>query len=264
MRHYLSFLKVVVLGVAATGACLAQAQEQEAGSGEAAQNAQNAEPTWALGAGVAIRRSPYRDYGNKTNALPIILYNGKYFRVAGPMVDFKLATVDQFNFTLRAKYANDGYKSGDASVLNGMDERKDGFWLGGAAAWRAPFAKFSLEWLKAAGNSDGQTIKLGVERGFAVGRVKLTPHLGVAWMNNDYVNYYYGVKQSEATARRVAYTGKSTVNTSFGVRTDYGLTANQSVSLDLGVTHYGSGITDSPLVDRSTSPSVRLGYIYKF
>ena len=269
MRHYQSFLNIIVLGVAASAASFAHAQDV-IGNIDANANAdgqaesQADATTWGLGLGVGVQRSPYRDYGNKTSALPILLYNSKHFRVAGTTADFKLGTVSQFDFSLRAKYSNEGYKSGDATVLNGMDERKDGFWLGGAAAWRAPFAKFTLEWLKAAGNSDGQTVKLGVERGFTVGRVKLTPHLGVSWMNNDYVNYYYGVKSAEATSTRAAYTGKSTTNTSVGLRTDYSLTKAQSMFLDLSVTHYGSGITGSPLVDRSTAPGLRLGYLYKF
>ncbi|EJL87521.1 outer membrane protein V [Herbaspirillum sp. CF444] len=263
MRHYQSFLNIIVLGVAASTASFACAQEVDA-KADVNAGANADEPALGLGLGVGIQRSPYRGYGTKTRALPILLYNSKYFHVAGTTADFKLGSVSQFDFTLRAKYSNDGYKSGDAPILNGMDERKDGFWLGGAAAWRAPFAKFTLEWLKAAGNSDGQTVKLGVERGFSVGRVKLTPHLGVTWMNNDYVNYYYGVKSTEATSTRAAYTGKSTTNASAGLRADYSLTRSQLMFLDLSVTHYGSGITDSPLVDRSTTPSLRLGYLYKF
>lgn len=263
MRHYLSFLKVIVLGLAATGACAVHAQEIS-GDTDVASAGKKVESTWGLGLGVGVQQSPYRGYGNKTAALPIILYNSEHFRVFGTTADFKLGTVSQFDFSLRAKYSNEGYKSGDSSTLNGMDERKDGFWLGGAVAWHTPFAKLSLEWLKAAGNSDGQTIKLGAEHGFTLGRIKLTPHMGVAWMNNDTVNYYYGVKPSEVTSKRTAYTGKSTTNTSVGLRTDYGLTASQSVFLDLSVTHYGSGITDSPLVDRSTSAGARLGYLYKF
>jgi len=262
MRHSLFLLRVIVLGLSITGACAVQAQETDSDNDN--NGAKNIEPSWGLGLGVGVQRSPYRGYGNKTTALPILLYNSQHFRVAGTTADFKLGSVSQFDFALRAKYSNAGYKSGDAAVLNGMDERKDGFWLGGAAAWRAPFAKFTLEWLKAAGNSNGQTVKLGAERGFIVGRIKLTPHLGVSWMNNDYVNYYYGVKSSEVTSTRAAYNGKSTVDSSVGLRTDYSLTKAQAMFVDLSLTHYGSGITDSPLVDRSTSPSLRLGYIYKF
>ncbi|WP_034296658.1 MipA/OmpV family protein [Herbaspirillum sp. RV1423] len=258
MQRYQSVLRIIVLGVSMAGAAAAQAQE----TGDAGKTQ---EPTWGLGIGVGVQRSPYRDFGNKTRALPVILYNSEHFRVAGTTADVKLGSVGSFDFTLRAKYSDEGYKSGDASVLNGMDERKDGFWLGASAAWRTPFARLTLEWLKdASGNSGGQTVKLGAERGFTSGRVKFTPHLGVAWMNSDYVDYYYGVKQSEVAATRAAYSGKSTTNASLGLRTDYSLTAAQSLFLDLSVTHYGSAITDSPLVDRSTSPSLRLGYIYKF
>jgi outer membrane protein len=264
MRHTTVVLRAIVLGVTLGAAYAASAQTatQDATAGNDVAGKQ--EPGWGVGLGAGFSRSPYRGYGTKTSALPILLYNGAYFRVAGPAVDFKLGSVGQFDFTLRAKYANDGYKSGDAPILNGMDERKDGFHLGGTATWRAPFAKFTLEWLKAAGNSNGQTVKLGAERGFTTGSVRLTPHLGVTWMNNEYVNYYYGVKSSEANSTRAAYNGKSTANVDAGVRADYSVTTAQSVFLDLGVTHYGSGITDSPLVDRSTSPSLRLGYVYKF
>src|SRR5450830_1635621 len=263
MRHSLFFLRAIVLGLSISGAGAVQAQEIDGNTDNGGDK--SIEPGWGLGLGVGVQRSPYRGYGTKTRALPILLYNSEHFRVVGTTADWKLGSVSQFDFALRAKYSNGaGYKSGDAPILNGMDERKDGFWLGGAAAWRAPLAKFTLEWLKAAGNSKGQTVKLGAERGFTVGSVKLTPHLGVAWMNNDYVNYYYGVKSTEVRSTRAAYTGKSTTNASVGLRTDYSLTAAQSMFLDLSVTHYGSGITDSPLVDRSTAPGLRLGYIYKF
>jgi len=204
MRHTTVVLRAIVFGFTLGGACAASAQTaaQDAGGSYANDVARQQEPGWGIGRGAGFERSPYRGYGTKTSALPILLYNGAYFRVAGPAVDFKLGSLGQFDFTLRAKYANEGYKSGDAPILNGMDERKDGFRLGGTATWRAPFAKFSLEWLKAAGNSNGQTVKLGAERGFTTGSVRLTPHLGVTWMNNEYVNYYYGVKSSEATSAR--------------------------------------------------------------
>lgn len=262
MLRYQSVLRIIALGVTTAAACTAHAQQADVATAET-----TTAPAWGIGVGVGVgvERSPYRDFGNKTSALPLLFYNGERFRVAGTTVDFKLGSVSSFDFTLRAKYSGDGYKSGDASILNGMDERKDGIWLGASAAWRAPFAKLTMDWLKdASGNSGGQTVRLAAERSFTTGRLKFTPHLGVAWVNSDYVDYYYGVRQSEATSSRATYNGKSTVNTSLGLRTDYSLTTTQSLFLDLQVTHYGSAITDSPLVDRSTSPAVRLGYLYQF
>ncbi len=42
------------------------------------------------------------------------------------------------------------------------------------------------------------------------------------------------------------------------------MTSSQSLFLDLRVTRFGSGITDSPLVDRSSAAGVRAGYLYHF
>jgi outer membrane protein len=67
-----------------------------------------------------------------------------------------------------------------------MEKRKGGFWLGGAALWRNPYADLSLEWLAdASGNSHGQTVKLRAEHRFKSGRFTLVPYLGVNWMSSD-------------------------------------------------------------------------------
>lgn len=219
---------------------------------------------WGLGIGLGSESRPYRGVDNHVAVLPLVLYENRWIHFFGNTLDFKLGTFDQFSFTLRAKYAlNDGYKSSDSVALHGMDERKGSAWGGVAGTWDNPYAKLSLEWLTA-GSTKGNTVKLGVERSFPVGAFQLTPHLSTTWMDSKYVNYYYGVKQSEVTADRAAYTGKSTTNIEFGVRADYPLTRNQIITLDIGDLQRGSGIKDSPLVDKLSAASVRLGYLYKF
>lgn len=225
----------------------------------------NEDSRWALGAAAGIERSPYTGYGNKTRALPLLMYNGRYVRLVGTTADLKLGSAGPVAFTLRAKYADDGYSSGDAPILNGMDKRKGGLWAGGSVQWRNPLADLSLEWLAdASGNSHGQTVKVQAEHHFRTGSFNFTPYLGASWMSSNYVDYYFGVRQNEATAQRAAYQGSSTTNLAAGLRTDYRMTPSQSLFLDLRLTRYGSSITDSPLVDRSTSPSLRAGYLYHF
>lgn len=230
-----------------------------------------AEPTsdnasqWALGAGVGVERSPYTGYGNRTRALPLLMYNGPRFRLFGTTADLKLGAVGPVGFSLRAQYTDEGYESSDAPILNGMEKRKGSFWLGGAALWRNPYADLSLEWLAdASGNSHGQTVKLRGEHRFKSGRFTLAPYLGVNWMSSDYVDYYFGVRSNEVRAGRAFYQGSSTANLVGGLRTDWQMTSSQSLFLDLRVTRFGSGITDSPLVDRSSAAAVRAGYLYHF
>jgi MipA family protein len=219
---------------------------------------------WGLGIGLGSESRPYRGVSNHVSVLPLVLYENRWIHFFGNTLDVKLGSVDQFSFTLRAKYAlNDGYKGSDSDVLRGMDERKGSAWGGVAGTWDNLYAKLSLEWLTA-GSTKGNTVKLGVEHSFAMGGFQLTPHLSTTWMDSKYVDYYYGVKTSEATAERAAYTGKSTANIEFGVRADYPLTRNQLITLDVGDLQRGSGIKDSPLVDKSSAVGVRVGYLYKF
>lgn len=221
--------------------------------------------TWGLGLGVATERETYKGDGNKTQAIPLLMYDSEYVRVFGNMVDLKLPSAAGIRFALRAKYAlGDGYKAGDSAYLSGMDERKGSLWLGGAATWKSPLVSLSAEWLKAGGDSKGQQFNLTVEHSIGFGKLQVTPHAAAQWKDDKYVDYYYGVKAAEATAARAAYTGKATTDFNAGVRLDYAVRPNQLILMDISTTHRGSGISDSPLVSKDNAPSVRLGYLYRF
>jgi outer membrane scaffolding protein for murein synthesis (MipA/OmpV family) len=170
------------------------------------------------------------------------------------------------SFSLRARYAlGDGYESDDAPILNGMEERKPSFWLGGAVQWRTEYAKLSAEVSgDASSHSKGTEARLGVEHDFRFGRFMFTPRVAAVWRDAKYVDYYYGVRPEEATAFRPAYEGRGTTNAEVGLRTFYGISQHDGAFLDVSATALGSSIKDSPLVDRRILPAVRLGYLYRF
>ncbi|MFJ3046319.1 MipA/OmpV family protein [Herbaspirillum chlorophenolicum] len=264
MRSQYSRLSLLAACIAAA-LLLPTAHAQENAPTSVPQREDSQAAQWSLGLAAGTEQSPYRGYGNKTRALPLLMYNGRYFQFMGTTADLKLGTLGPVGFTLRAKYTDDGYEGSDAPILNGMEKRKGSFWVGANAIWRNPYADLSLEWLTdASGNSGGQTLKLRAEHQFKAGNFTLAPYLGINWMSSDYVDYYFGVRQNEATAQRAAYQGSSTANLIGGLRTGYRLTPSQSLFLDVHVTRYGSGITDSPLVDRSSAAGVRAGYLYRF
>lgn len=221
---------------------------------------------WGLGIGAGVERQPYTGIDNNKRLLPLLTYDSEYFRFAGLTADWKFARTERFAFALRGKYAlGDGYEADDAPVLAGMDKRKAGFWVGGAATWNADVAKLSLELLgDVSGHSKGTQARLGIERSFTSGRFVFTPRASVLWADKQYVDYYYGVTGAEATASRAAYEGKSTVNVQAGLRTAYVLDPRQSLFLDVSATALGKEIKDSPLVDKKTVPAVAIGYLYRF
>ncbi len=220
---------------------------------------------WGLGVGLGFERSPYRAFDDKARVLPLILYENRYVSIQGPSLDVKLPSAGPVAFRLRARYAGDGYEAEDSPYLTGMEERKAGVWLGGAAAWRTEAADLSAELLAdGSGHSNGTKFKLQLERRFASGAFGLTPRVAAQWLDKNYVGYYYGVRASEARVDRLRYDGRSAVNVELGLRLDYAIAPKQNLFVDFSATRLGSGIKESPLVERSSSTAVRIGYAYRF
>lgn len=220
---------------------------------------------WGLGLGASYERKAYRDFDDKVRALPLILYENSHVSLFGPTFDVKLPSAGPVALRLRARYAGDGYEADDSPFLAGMAERKGGFWLGGAAAWRTAYANLSAELLgDASGHSKGAKFKLMLDRSFRQGMVDITPRIAANWADSKFVDYYYGVKDDEARAGRAAYHGDASVNLELGLRVGYALAPRQSVFVDVSATSLGSEIKDSPLVGRASQTGVRFGYLYRF
>ena len=222
---------------------------------------------FGLGVGASLKHSPYKGIKNDNSYLPLVTYENKYVRLFGNVFDVKLPSVGLFDFSLRTKVAlGEGYKASKSAYLSGMESRNGSIYLGGATTMRVGFADLSLGYLKdVSGNSKGSQLKLDIERSFTFDRqYQVTPHASVTRLDAKYVDYYFGVKASEATAARPEYLGKSTTDTEIGVRFGYLITPHQRLLLDVTDTHWGSGISKSPLVDKTTTPGVLLGYIYSF
>jgi MipA family protein len=220
---------------------------------------------WGLGLAVGASQRPYRDADNQTRALPLLMFESRWVRVAGPGIDLKLPPAGPVSFALRARYSFDGYESDDAPILNGMAERKDSIWLGGVARWQNPLVNLSAEWLGDASNhSKSQQFKLQLDRSFRAGDFEFTPRVAAIWLDRKYVDYYYGVTASEAAAGRPFYEGDAATNAEIGLRTVYSLAPRHSLTLDVGTTRLGSAIKDSPLVERRNLSRASFGYVYRF
>ncbi|GAA5236250.1 MipA/OmpV family protein [Verticiella sediminum] len=249
-----SLIAAVALCTAWAPAAFAQGSQAKDGSGR-----------WALGIGAVVLDKPYRDFDRKVLPLPLISYESKWISATAPTFDVKLYSTDALSFRLRARWSGDGYEAKDSAVLTGMDERKSSLWAGGAVTWKTGFANFSGEVLAdAMGNSKGTRAKLQIDRRFAAGKFGFTPRLAAEWVDDKYVDYYYGVQQSEAQAGRAFHEGKATTNLQFGLRMDYSPSRHHTVFVDVGATRFGSSVKDSPLVDKTTGTTLALGYAYRF
>jgi MipA family protein len=221
---------------------------------------------WGLGLAFGTRSRPYAGLDRDTSVVPLVFYNNSWLRVAGTGAELKLANVGGFSFGLGARLGFGGYSASDSSALTGMDERKRGFWLGPSVNWRTPIADFSLDALgDVTGASSGVRIHTGAQKTWLfASRWSISPRIGATWLSADYVDYYYGVKDTEATADRPQYSGRATVELDTGVRLGVLLAPHHSMFVDVDGTHYGHGVTDSPIVDKTTQLGGRIGYVYRF
>ena len=255
------FLLTLTASMLSVGAHAAEPGDADHGAGESDGS------HWGLGVGASLKKSPYKGAGNNDLVVPLVSYDSKWVHFFGNTLDAKLPSIGEFDFAVRTQVAwGEGYKAAKSPYLDGMDTRGGSIYLGGASTWHASFAQMSLQYLKdVSGNSHGGQLKFGIERSFNFGRsYQITPHASVTNLDSRYVDYYYGVRQSEATSIRPAYEGKSTTEAEVGVRLVYLLASNQRLILDVNDTHWGSGISKSPLVDRTSTPGLLLGYTYAF
>jgi len=219
---------------------------------------------WGIGLGVLSEDEGYKGIGRETEALPVLYVETERFRLFGPQAEYRILGNRQSAIKLRADYRFDGFEARDGAVFAGMSERKGSIFLGLAGRHAAPWGEVSFDLVKATTASKG--IRGGIAYGhpLAAGALTVVPKLGVEYFDRKFVGYYYGVRPGEATAARPAYEGRSSVNLDVGVDVHYQIGAAHTLLSSIKYRRFGSAIQDSPLIEKSGSPRLTLGYLYRF
>ena len=119
-----------------------------------------------------------------------------------------------------------------------------------------------------ASNGDSATLALShnlIFRQLLSGHdVLLVPRIDLEWQSARLVDYYYGVRPSEVAPDRPAYIGRSTFNG--GLKLTGFLRINRTWAAFVGMhaAVYGAGITDSPLVKRTSTTREYIGAVWFF
>jgi outer membrane protein len=257
--------------LAATAAGVA-AQDPPADAGPPGPPDQPKSWSWGLLVAGITQQQPYTGIKRFNFAIPLVYFENRWVQLLGPRLDvkahsFKWGKDQELAFGAGINlFGFNGYKAKDAPILNGMEDRKNGIFVGPFAKWSNPLVNVTAEWmLDASRNSEGQRFSIGVERTFGAGRhLMFTPSAAVTTLDKKYTDYYYGVRGTEARADRPAYVAEGTTNADLGLRIDYMLDQKQAVFGSLQYTGLGSEIKNSPLVDRSGETFVLVGYLYRF
>ncbi|OCQ21884.1 hypothetical protein A7985_08730 [Pseudoalteromonas luteoviolacea] len=246
-------LSVMALATIAMFSTTAIGQEQED------------ELRFGLGGAVVVQDEGYKDVGSETQFVPAIAIEYGDFRLLGPYASYTFFKTDNFELAATGMLRLDGYEQADSEIFKGMEDRDMSFDFGLEAEIDTDFGEFGIKYTQDVTNThEGYEATLSYGMPFTVDRGRIAPYIAVSFASEDLANYYYGVKAHEATASRAFYQVDSATNFEIGVSSDWFFGQNHMIKADVSYTSFDSTIKDSPLVDKSGTFQLLLGYVYVF
>lgn len=220
----------------------------------------------SVGIVAATASTIYKGADDKIVVLPMVSYRSGGFFIDATSVGYSLVNTEEFQFEVFGEYNFMGYKASDSSYLRGMKRRKEAIEAGVQADVMTDLGLFSVSFQ---GDVSSRHNGYSAELTYALPlieteRFSLFPAVGVTWLSEDMINYYYGVRSSEALPGRSAYTPGSAVNPYVSVDVSYQLAECWMLTANLAGVALDKEIRNSPLVDKDYELSVVAGVVYHF
>lgn len=220
----------------------------------------------AIGAGMIVSPRPYVGADARIFPIPSIEleYKGWFFR--GIRGGYDIIQTERFTASLYAQARFSGLESDSSPFLLGMEDRKKSMDAGIEFSYRGRPVGFRVNYLgDVLGRNNGQEATLLVTSGIPLGgRGVVIGGIGPRWLSENHVSYYYGVLENEATPSRPAYAGKATYNLDINITSIINLSSNWRWLAIVNREGFGSGIKNSPIVDRNASYAFITLLNYKF
>ena len=228
-----------------------------------------------IGIGVFYRNSLYeRKDNDEILPVPFIGARIKNFYYEAPVeLGYHFYNTENLTLTAYGRYnLYTGYKPKDMeNEFKDMDRRKDDFHLGVRGKYNfGPYKTGIISRVSGdvSGKSDGLLARIEINQPVLLGeKVMILPYAGVEYMSGNYTDYYFGIKESEASRginKGKSYKADDSFNFEAGVRSIISVNKNFKVFLSAGYTRYGDNIADSPLVKDRDIYTVGTGVSYSF
>lgn len=221
--------------------------------------------TPGLGAGFRYGNDNYIGETSRTDLIPLYLYEGDRFYAHGTELGLHFVDNETFVFNTFARVRFNRLDPTNNVDLAGMSKRHQSVDAGFSASLHTWLGQFEL-----AGAHDVLGVSNGGEAIFTyrypVKRYNwsFSPYFSVSYLDAKLTNYYYGVRLSEATPERPAYTPGEAVNASYGVDTAYHFSDKLFVFGNIGFEGLDSAIANSPIVRANNSATAFVGAAYLF
>lgn len=215
---------------------------------------------WFYGVAAIASDKPYVDMKRDNHFIPFIGYKGEKFQFTGNQAKYSFANVGETKVNAFVSMGFGGFESKDGGAFEGLSERKSSIDAGVETS-------YSIDNIQLKGSLAHDL--LGRYRGYkasaSIGyQIKgaapffITPSLEVNHLSSDYVDYYYGVRASEATVFRAAYTPGASLSYTVKVSVFTPVLFGGITTLQIAKTSYSDEVSDSPIIAGNSETSVLL------
>lgn len=258
-------MMVLTLALGVSVAIPASAEEQNT----TGTKKENQKPQWMVGGGIGYSSSPYKDYDNKITALPVVNFENKRFYVRGLEAGVKVVEKGPHSVRVGLAWHTQSFSAEDSDdrQLQLLDDRDATLMANVSYQHKSKYgiaqAKVSADVL---GNSEGVIVDASYR--YPVVNTKKFKALaggGVEWANGSQNDYYYGISDTESRRSGLkAYEAESGLTPYLAVEARYDISKRWSAFAVGRVNFLNDEVTDSPMVDRSTTYHIGAGVLYKF
>ncbi|NOQ29930.1 MAG: MipA/OmpV family protein [Helicobacteraceae bacterium] len=222
-----------------------------------------------VGGGPYSYSNAYEGDSAKTMAVPFILFNNGL--VYARWVEFGAYFLGDNSSDLKWGLAacvepnTYGYKTSDSTTLSGMSDR-DNSWSGGVSVnlkYEESYLVLNLM-RDMLGNSNGNYARVTAGKHMQVDKWSFDPQLLLMWRDDNFNNYYYGVKTGEATATRTFYEASSGFEYGAQLYVMYDITDNWHTIFNARANLISQEAQDSPIVNKNVTYSGTISLLYSF
>lgn len=237
----------------------------------------------AVGFGAGYSAAEYKGVEDQSTAIPVIEYEIGRFSFYPLGASVRLATIEsspiedpttgeddsryKLHFFGSVNVADDERDNDDSLMFLDMETRDMGSSVGVSALFETPFGMFSASHLTDVSNSsEGSitTLAYGLPL-YGSQHVFIGGNIGVNIVDEKWNDYYYGVRESEATDNRAAYEASRSVNPFMELSATYAFNQHWSVTQNAMVSQIDDTVVDSPLtVDDDIHSEFTLSVLYTF
>lgn len=224
---------------------------------------------FVLGAVIGSLDNPYAREGTDGYIVPTFEWRGERLFFDDGQLGLTLFRRHGFSgglvLTGTSSFLSDEDDYEDNDRLAGLEERDPTLDGGVYMMHTSDLGQFKLTVLdELTGKHDGQSADLNYTFDLKAYNWSINPFIGVSWSSGDSVDYFYGVSELESNSLRAAYKGKSSTNGYVGVQGRYQITDHIEATIQASYIRFGSGLTDSSIVDEDGSFVSGIGVIYNF